>query len=255
AAIRSVCEHERRSLRAARVRPTILAQATCATGGGAEQFDDVERPVGAAMIFGIYGMIFLLPLLWQGSGLLSVEGTGLALLPCGLVFFLVAQRSDHLANRIGVRVVIANGTAMIACGLLVLAANARRRAAYGGGGRAALSGFRVHAAARRPTRRRIRRHHARSLAPPDRPRGGAARPGSTCVFRHVGVASLAPPAAGGAGRPVTTSSLHASAKRMARAGGQLDQTVHDTISGLNRKRIDLPLEKLRNSAYSAAECR
>ena len=76
----------------------------------------------ASMTFGIYGVIFLLPLLWQASGLLRAEGAGLALLPGALIFFLISQRSGHLANRLGLRVMTAGGTAVIACGLLVLAA-------------------------------------------------------------------------------------------------------------------------------------
>ncbi|HEX4173175.1 MAG TPA: MFS transporter [Acetobacteraceae bacterium] len=75
----------------------------------------------AAMTFGIYGMIFLVPLLWQSTHLLSPEGAGLGLLPCALLFFLVAPRSGHLANRFGVRVVTAGGTALIGFGLFVLA--------------------------------------------------------------------------------------------------------------------------------------
>jgi MFS transporter, DHA2 family, methylenomycin A resistance protein len=75
----------------------------------------------AAMTFGIYGMIFLLPLLWQASGLLHPEGAGLALLPRALVFFLISPRSGHLTNRLGVRVMTAGGTAIVACGLLMLA--------------------------------------------------------------------------------------------------------------------------------------
>lgn len=76
----------------------------------------------AAMTFGIYGMIFLLPLLWQQTGLLQPEGAGLALLPCALVFFLVSQRSGHMAQRVGMRMMTAGGTAVIGCGLLLLAA-------------------------------------------------------------------------------------------------------------------------------------
>ena len=76
----------------------------------------------AAMTFGIYGMIFLVPLIWQSSGLLGAEGAGLGLLPCAVVFFLVSQPSGHLANRVGVRIMTAGGTAVIACGLAVLAA-------------------------------------------------------------------------------------------------------------------------------------
>jgi MFS transporter, DHA2 family, methylenomycin A resistance protein len=75
----------------------------------------------ASMTFGMYGVIFLLPLLWQASGLLRPEGAGLALLPGAVVFFLVSQRSGHLANRLGMRVMTAGGTAVTACGLLVLA--------------------------------------------------------------------------------------------------------------------------------------
>jgi MFS transporter, DHA2 family, methylenomycin A resistance protein len=63
-------------------------------------------------------MIFLLPLVWRASGLLGSETAGLALLPCALV----SQRSRHLAQRIGVRAMTAGGTAVIGCGLLVLAA-------------------------------------------------------------------------------------------------------------------------------------
>ncbi len=36
----------------------------------------------ASMTFGIYGMIFLLPLLWQSTGALTPQGAGIALLPC-----------------------------------------------------------------------------------------------------------------------------------------------------------------------------
>jgi MFS transporter, DHA2 family, methylenomycin A resistance protein len=51
----------------------------------------------ASMTFGAYGLIFLLPLLWQSSGLLTAEMAGLALMPCALLFFLIAPRSGHLA--------------------------------------------------------------------------------------------------------------------------------------------------------------
>lgn len=74
----------------------------------------------AAMTFGIYGMIFLVPLVWQSSGVLSARGAGLGLLPCAVLFFLIAPRSGHLAHRIGVRACTAGGTAVIGCGLLVL---------------------------------------------------------------------------------------------------------------------------------------
>ncbi|MGH7041794.1 MAG: MFS transporter, partial [Acetobacteraceae bacterium] len=81
----------------------------------------------AAMTFGIYGMIFLLPLIWQSTGVLTPEQAGLALLPCALVFFAVSQWSGHLAQRFGVRAMTAGGTAIIGCGLLVVAATAAGR--------------------------------------------------------------------------------------------------------------------------------
>jgi MFS transporter, DHA2 family, methylenomycin A resistance protein len=74
----------------------------------------------ASMTFGIYGMIFLLPLVWQSTGYLTSQQAGLALLPCALLFFLIAPRSGHLAQRIGVRASTAGGTAIIGSGLLVL---------------------------------------------------------------------------------------------------------------------------------------
>jgi MFS transporter, DHA2 family, methylenomycin A resistance protein len=76
----------------------------------------------ASMTFGVYGVIFLVPLAWQSSGFLTPQTAGLALVPCALTFFLIAQRSGHMAQRLGVRFMTAGGTALIACGLLVLAA-------------------------------------------------------------------------------------------------------------------------------------
>ncbi|HEY4171810.1 MAG TPA: MFS transporter [Rhodopila sp.] len=76
----------------------------------------------SAMTFGIYGMIFLLPLVWQSSGLLTARGAGLALAPCAVLFFVIAPRSGHLAQRIGVRASTAGGTAIIGLGLLALSA-------------------------------------------------------------------------------------------------------------------------------------
>jgi EmrB/QacA subfamily drug resistance transporter len=76
----------------------------------------------ASMTFGVYGVIFLVPLVWQSSGFLTAQAAGLALMPCALAFFLIAPRSGHMAQRVGVRVMTAAGTALIACGLLILAA-------------------------------------------------------------------------------------------------------------------------------------
>lgn len=76
----------------------------------------------AAMTFGTYGMIFLLPLQWQATGGLSAPEAGLALMPASLVMFLVSTRSGALTQRFGARLMTGGGTAVLACGLLVIAA-------------------------------------------------------------------------------------------------------------------------------------
>jgi DHA2 family methylenomycin A resistance protein-like MFS transporter len=75
----------------------------------------------AAMTFGIYGMIFLLPLNWQSVGDLTPRGAGLALLPVSLAFFFLSIQSGRLAQRLGLRAMTAGGTALIGIGLLIVA--------------------------------------------------------------------------------------------------------------------------------------
>jgi MFS transporter, DHA2 family, methylenomycin A resistance protein len=78
----------------------------------------------ASMTFGMYGLLFLLPLSWQTGGagtVLTPVEAGLALLPMALVFVLVSRRSGALAERFGARVATAGGTAMIGLGLLAVA--------------------------------------------------------------------------------------------------------------------------------------
>jgi MFS transporter, DHA2 family, methylenomycin A resistance protein len=77
----------------------------------------------AAMTFGAYGLIFLLPLVWQSTGFLTAQSAGFALMPCALLFFLIAPRSGHLAQAVGVRMMTAGGTAVIGCGFLIVAAS------------------------------------------------------------------------------------------------------------------------------------
>jgi len=76
----------------------------------------------AAMTFGIYGMIFLMPLVWQSEDRLTPREAGLALLSMSLAFFFVSTQSGRLSERVGTRVMIAVGTGLIGCGTLVLAA-------------------------------------------------------------------------------------------------------------------------------------
>ena len=75
----------------------------------------------AAMTFGAYGMIFLLPLVWQADGHLTAGQAGLWMMPTSLAFFVVSTQSGRLVQRFGTRALTSGGTAVIGCGLLVLA--------------------------------------------------------------------------------------------------------------------------------------
>ena len=74
----------------------------------------------AGMTFGMYGVLFLLPLVWQSTGRLGPVGGGLALMPMALAFVLVSPFSGTLAGRLGTRVVTSGGVAVIGCGLLLI---------------------------------------------------------------------------------------------------------------------------------------
>jgi EmrB/QacA subfamily drug resistance transporter len=75
----------------------------------------------ASMTFGMYGVTFLLPLVWQADGHLSPREAGLSLMPTALIFFAVSTQSGRLAQHFGARAMIGGGTALIGCGLLVFA--------------------------------------------------------------------------------------------------------------------------------------
>ncbi len=72
------------------------------------------------MTFGMYGALFLLPLMWQTTGRFSVVGAGIALMPMALVFMVVSPASGVVARRFGTRLATAGGVGIIALGLLVL---------------------------------------------------------------------------------------------------------------------------------------
>jgi DHA2 family methylenomycin A resistance protein-like MFS transporter len=82
----------------------------------------------AGMTFGMYGMLFLLPMSWQRAGLLDAVGAGLALVPMAAIFALVSPFSGLLTNKFGSRTTTSGGVALIGCGLCVLAAVAGDRA-------------------------------------------------------------------------------------------------------------------------------
>jgi EmrB/QacA subfamily drug resistance transporter len=73
------------------------------------------------MTFGMYGLLFVLPLYWQSSGQLDAVGVGLALLPLGLIYVLVSPFSGRLGERLGVGVMTGGGVAVIALGVLLVA--------------------------------------------------------------------------------------------------------------------------------------
>ncbi|MBU9278951.1 MFS transporter [Burkholderia multivorans] len=83
------------------------------------------------MTFGMYGVLFLLPLTWQSIGRLDATGAGLALLPMALVFVAVSPCSGRLSEQIGQRATTAGGVAVIAAGLGVIGASAASPALIG----------------------------------------------------------------------------------------------------------------------------
>ncbi len=85
-----------------------------------------RRLVGAltatsVMTFGMYGVLFLVPLVLQASGALPARTAGLALVPMAGVFFVLSNASGRIAESLGVRSMIGGGTALIGSGLLVIA--------------------------------------------------------------------------------------------------------------------------------------
>lgn len=75
----------------------------------------------AAMTFGMYGLLFLVPLVWQSNGALTAGAAGLGLVPMAAVFFALSNLSGRIAERIGARAMIGGGVAIIGIGLLVVA--------------------------------------------------------------------------------------------------------------------------------------
>ncbi|SEC37097.1 drug resistance transporter, EmrB/QacA subfamily [Beijerinckia sp. 28-YEA-48] len=78
----------------------------------------------AAMTFGMYGALFLVPMTWQATGGFDATGAGLALLPMALVFVAISPFSGALAVRFGHRLLATGGVAIIALGLATIALSA-----------------------------------------------------------------------------------------------------------------------------------
>ena len=76
--------------------------------------------VAAAMTFGMYGIVFLLPLAWLQSNVLSVTGAGIALLPMSLVFVGLSHKTGAWSHRFGARPLMTGGMALIGTGIAIL---------------------------------------------------------------------------------------------------------------------------------------
>jgi EmrB/QacA subfamily drug resistance transporter len=76
------------------------------------------------MTFGMYGLIFLVPLVWQSSGRMDAVRAGIALLPMALVFVIVSPLSGALVRMAGRRLMAAGGVFVIGCGLILVALGA-----------------------------------------------------------------------------------------------------------------------------------
>jgi len=77
--------------------------------------------VTALMTFGMYGMLFLLPIYLQGARGHSAFVAGLELLPASLTFVVVSSLSGRLAQRFGQRALTTCGMAAMGIGLIMLA--------------------------------------------------------------------------------------------------------------------------------------
>jgi MFS transporter, DHA2 family, methylenomycin A resistance protein len=77
-----------------------------------------------AMTFGGYGMLFLLPLTWQGTRGLGAAAAGIALIPMALLFIIVSPFSGRLNERFGARLTTVAGVVITAAGLLLIGATA-----------------------------------------------------------------------------------------------------------------------------------
>jgi MFS transporter, DHA2 family, methylenomycin A resistance protein len=78
--------------------------------------------VASLMTFGMYGMLFLVPLYLQQQRRASVIAAGLALLPLSLLYVIVSQHSGALTHRFGPRVAMTAGMGLMGAGLFLLSA-------------------------------------------------------------------------------------------------------------------------------------
>jgi EmrB/QacA subfamily drug resistance transporter len=76
------------------------------------------------MTFGMYGMMFLLPLFWLSAGTLGATTAGLAMTPSAIAYIATSPLSGRLTEKLGARFMTACGVAIIGCGLLTIGVTA-----------------------------------------------------------------------------------------------------------------------------------
>jgi len=77
--------------------------------------------IAGCMTFGIYAMLFLVPLYLQSGLGNNALAAGVALLPMSVAFVIVSQFSGKIANEFGPRVPMTTGMSLMGVGLLMLA--------------------------------------------------------------------------------------------------------------------------------------
>ncbi|HWE76703.1 MAG TPA: MFS transporter [Stellaceae bacterium] len=80
----------------------------------------VSMAVASLMTFGMYGMLFLVPLYLQQLRGASVIAAGLELLPLSVLYVIVSHRSGPLATKFGARAAMTGGMAAMGIGCLLL---------------------------------------------------------------------------------------------------------------------------------------
>ena len=78
--------------------------------------------IAGLMTFGMYALLFIMPLYFQSVRGATPFVAGLDLMPMPIAFFLVSQSVGHLNNRVGPRVVMTAGMLCMGLGALGLAA-------------------------------------------------------------------------------------------------------------------------------------
>lgn len=79
--------------------------------------------IAAAMTFGMYGAVFLLPMTWLQTGVPNVFEAGILMVPMALSFAILSRWSGVWTRRFGPRWMMTTGMALIGLGLLILSAS------------------------------------------------------------------------------------------------------------------------------------